>query len=118
MKAHQLFLCAAVVLAGVCRSLAQTHPVVTTAQILGDGSFLLLGQGDAGANYRIVASADLTAWDTIANQIADASFGDFAFQDRTAPFFGHRFYGVGLAGGDSDEPGIHLRWGRRWGCRW
>ena len=108
MKNSQSLLVAAALLgsAGYCG--AQEPPLVSEAQFLGDGSFLVVVRGEPGASYRILASDDLAIWDTIANQVTDPSFGDLAFVDRAAPFFRARFYGVGLAGGDATFPNLTL----------
>lgn len=108
MKALLCSFLAATLLAGICRSAAQGQPVMTGAEMLDDGSCLLFAQGDPGATYRILAADDLAVWDTIGVQVADASFGDLVFRDRAAPFFRARFYGVGLAVGDTTFPTFTL----------
>ncbi|MSU58303.1 MAG: hypothetical protein EXS35_09005 [Pedosphaera sp.] len=82
--------------------------VVTSSQFLSNGDFLLLLNGNPGTSYRILASTDLVNWDTVAYQVADASFGDFAYVDRTTLFFRARFYGAGLTNGDMIFPSLNI----------
>ena len=91
MKARHSLLPVTAFLMSLCYSQAQGLVVINHAQFLNDRSFLLLYNGNPGASYRIMASADLVNWDTLAYQIADVSFGDFAYVDRTAPFLRARF---------------------------
>lgn len=108
MKARHSYLLVTAFLLNLCGSQAQGPVVITNAQFLNDRSFLLLYNGSPGTSYRIMASADLVNWDTLAYQNADVSFGDFAYMDRTAPFLRTRFYAAGLAGGDGTFPNLNI----------
>lgn len=95
--------------AGVCESSAQgTQAVVTTIQRIGTNSVLILWNGTPGATYGIAVSSDLTNWDTVAYQIADASFGDFAFVDRLTAFFTAQFFAAALTNGDATFPNLTI----------
>ena len=83
-------------------------PVITHYQHPGNGTFVVWFNGEPGATFRIVAASDLTTWDTLAYQIADASFGDFGFTDPTTAFFTHRFYGAANAVGDVTFPTLNV----------
>ena len=108
MKARHLFLPVTAFLMSLCYSQAQGPVVITNSQFLGNGDYLLLFSGNPGTTYRVLASADLLTWDTVAYQIADPSFGDFAYVDRTASFFRARFFGAGLPGGDAIFPTLSI----------
>ena len=108
MKPRHSFLLVTAFLLSLCSSQAQGPVVINSSQVLNDRSFLLLYNGNPGTSYRIMASADLVNWDTLAYQIADVSFGDFAFLDRTAPFLRARFYAAGLTGGDGTFPSLNI----------
>lgn len=88
-------------------ALAQS-PAITEFELLNHREFLIAGSGSPGASHRVVVSADLSEWDTLAIITGEPSFGAFAFVDRAAPFVARRFYGLAPGTGDDIFPTLTI----------